>query len=152
MVILGEIFGNIKLKQKTTQMKMKPFLVPKRWLETIIHEVGFPRKSLLFKFSHRCLCIQNLELIVPSTEPDSGYGGQSSQYGRDISSKNALFCQDCHYDSKMYPFAKGQNSVSPSSFYTDLDNRCIKGNVVFRIICHMASGQEDGYLARRRIP
>lgn len=38
--------------------------------------------------------------------------------------------------------------VAASSFSTDSDSRCVKGRVVFRITCHMASGQEDGYLAR----
>jgi hypothetical protein len=76
-----------------------------------------------------------------------------SQYGRDTSSKNVLFCQDGHYDTKTYPFVKGQNSeaVLPVSTLIQTTD-ALKGKVVLRIICHMASRQEDGYLARERIP
>lgn len=103
----------------------------------------------------------------PSTEPDSGYGAQSPQYGRDISSENALFCQDCHYDTEMYPLAEGQSAESvASSFCTDLDNRCVKGRVAFRIgLSHgfRAGGWLSGksknslnatgsYISQRKIP
>ena len=80
----------------------------KSWkLETTIHKVEFPRNCCSQASTPSPLHLK-LRPEGPSLKPDTGYGGQSSQHGRDVASKKTLFCQDCHYDTKMHPFAEAK--------------------------------------------
>lgn len=85
-----------------TQMKTKPLKTLKNGQKQPSTRWG-SQITGCYKFSRGCLCAKHpLSLWSSQTQATS----DKSQYGRGVSSRNALFCQDCHYD----PFVKGQTS------------------------------------------